>query len=95
MRKVWVILPSAVLVIAIFFNVVSFASTGTVGSDLYAIGKRTEEVREENKKLTRELAHSLSLQTVIEKAVQEGYIDSTTLTQVAEKSTQVAMEIGH
>jgi ABC-type microcin C transport system permease subunit YejB len=94
MRKVWIIVPTLMLVVAIFFNVVSFASTGTVGSDLYAMGKKTEELREENKKLTKELAKSLSLQTVIEKAAQEGYIDSTTLTQVAQKSTQVAMEIG-
>lgn len=92
MKKLLLIGPIAFIVICALFNIVAYASIGTVGSELYALNQKTLQLEEQNKKLMRELANIRSLTLNGEKARELGYVHVSTLTQVATKDTRVAMD---
>jgi hypothetical protein len=92
MKKVLLIGPVAFLLLCALFNIVAYASIGTVGSELYALNQKTLQLEEQNKKLMRELANIRSLTLNGEKAKELGYIHVSALTQVAAKDTKVAMD---
>lgn len=93
MKKVLLIVPTVFLLVSVLFNIVSFASTGTVGSELYVINQKTIRLQEENKKLAQELSAKESLQSLLEQAKAAGFVPISQLTQVDPKSTQVALDV--
>lgn len=92
MKKLYIIGPLAFLLICALFNVIAYASTGTVGSELYALDQKNMKIEEQNKKLMRDLAQMRSLSSSGQKAKLQGFVHVSTLTQVALKDTKVAMD---
>lgn len=84
---------TAFLLFAIIFTIFSFASTGSLGGELYSISKKTAQLQEQNRRLTEILAKKQSLSLLAQKALSEGYVPIQSLTTVTAQDTKVALDI--
>ncbi|MEP7167650.1 MAG: hypothetical protein ABI758_06785 [Candidatus Woesebacteria bacterium] len=92
MKKILIIGPLVCVLLCALFNIVAYASTGTVGGELYALNQKDLQLEEQNAKLVHELAQTRSLSVSDEKARTLGFVHVSALTQVTLKDTKVAME---
>lgn len=90
-KIIYIFLPFLFLLVAILFNVYSFASLGTVGGELYAITVKTDQLVAQNQKLTEQLALKGSLQDTLVKAEAQGFLPVSSLTRVELQDTKVAL----
>lgn len=81
------------LLFSIVFTIFSFASTGSVGGELYSLSKKTMQLQEQNRRLTEILAKKRSLTVLAQKAVESGFVPVLSLTQVAVQDTKVALDV--
>ncbi len=81
------------LLFSIIFTIFSFASTGSLGGELYSISKKTAQLQEQNRRLTETLAKKQSLSALAQKAIADGYVPIQSLTNVTPQDTKVALDI--
>ncbi len=85
------VVPLLFLVGAVFFNVFSYASLGTVGGELYAITLKTDQLVSQNQKITEQLALKTSLRDTLRSAETQGFVPVSKLTQLSIQDTKVAL----
>lgn len=92
-RAFFVVTPFLFLIAGVLYNIISFASVGTVGSEMYAITLKTDQLHLQNQKLTETLAQKQSLRDSLAQAEQMGYVPVAKLTRVDVQDTKVALRV--
>ncbi len=93
--KTWalIVAPLFFVCAAAILNVVMYASVGSVGGELYAISRKTDQLKSANQTLRETLAKQQSLHETLSQAQATGYIPITGLTAVESKDTKVALGV--
>ena len=92
-KKIFITLPFLFLLTGVLFNIISYASVGTMGGELYTLTQETAKLEHENSLMDETLAAKQSLSGIHAQATDLGFVPVSRLVVVEVKDSKLAIDV--